>query len=447
MKHITISKGLDLPLGGVAERTIDDKAVKNVGIIGDDYPGMKPTMLVNVGDRVIRGQALFTDKKNEGVTFTSPGCGEVTSIVRGAKRKFESLSIRLDGDEAEHFCEAGSSPASFDAQALRELLIKSGLWCALRTRPYGKIPAIDTSPRALFITAIDTNPLGADMALIIDGGREDFLAGLTALQTLIDCPVYLCVAADQTLFDQAPQGVEMVGFSGPHPAGLPSTHIHFLDPVGEGKTVWHIGAQDVIAVGTLLRTGTLPVNRIVALAGPGIATPRHIRTQVGASLVDLSDGERHEGEFRVISGSVLDGRKLSETHQFLGRYHQQVSVIHEDTGRQFFGWLMPGGDRFSVTRAFLSAFTKPATLPLNTAVWGGDRAIYPAFTYEKVMPLDIIPVYLLRSLMSGNTEKAKDLGCLELIEEDIALCSYVCPGKNEFGPKLREVLTSIELEG
>jgi Na+-transporting NADH:ubiquinone oxidoreductase subunit A len=217
--------------------------------------------------------------------------------------------------------------------------------------------------------------------------------------------------------------------------------------VGEGKTVWHIGAQDVIAVGTLLRTGTLPVDRIVALAGPGIATPRHIRTQVGASLVDLSDGERDEGEFRVISGSVLDGRKLSETHQFLGRYHQQVSVIHEDTGRQFFGWLMPGGDRFSVTRAFLSAFTKPATLPLNTAVWGGDRAIYPALTYEKVMPLDIIPVYLLRSLMSGNTEKAKDLGCLELIEEDIALCSYVCPGKNEFGPKLREVLTSIELEG
>jgi Na+-transporting NADH:ubiquinone oxidoreductase subunit A len=181
------------------------------------------------------------------------------------------------------------------------------------------------------------------MALIIDGGREDFLAGLTALQTLIDCPVYLCVAADQTLFDQAPQGVEMVGFSGPHPAGLPSTHIHFLDPVGEGKTVWHIGAQDVIAVGTLLRTGTLPVNRIVALAGPGIATPRHIRTQVGASLVDLSDGERHEGEFRVISGSVLDGRKLSETHQFLGRYHQQVSVIHEDTGRQFFGWADAGG--------------------------------------------------------------------------------------------------------
>jgi Na+-transporting NADH:ubiquinone oxidoreductase subunit A len=232
MKHITISKGLDLPLGGVAERTIDDKAVKNVGIIGDDYPGMKPTMLVNVGDRVIRGQALFTDKKNEGVTFTSPGCGEVTSIVRGAKRKFESLSIRLDGDEAEHFCEPGSSPASFDAQALRELLIKSGLWCALRTRPYGKIPAIDTNPRAFFITAIDTNPLGADMALIIDDGREDFLAGLSALQTLIDCPVYLCVAADQTLFDQAPQGVEMVGFSGPHPAGLPSTPHPFPRPGG-----------------------------------------------------------------------------------------------------------------------------------------------------------------------------------------------------------------------
>ncbi len=450
MRQISIVKGLDIPIGGKPSHTMTNgRPVNHVALVGDDYPGMKPTMLVNVGDRVTCGQPLFSDKKNSGVTFTAPGSGEVVAIHRGAKRKFESLVIRLEGDETLTFCPAASDPDDRDPQDLRRLLIDSGLWCALRTRPYGKIPAIDTTPASLFVTAIDTSPLGPDMEGIIARAEADFMGGLKALARCLEVPVYLCQAIEQQIVTVTIPGVEQVAFAGPHPAGLPSTHIHFLDPVHENKTVWHVGAQDVIAIGALFRTGSLQTDRIVALGGPAAKEPRHIRTRVGASIGELCGKELADGHVRVrvISGSVLDGRQADDIRGFLGRYHQQISCLQEGDGRQFFGWLRAGGDRFSITKAFSSSFKKPTILPFDTAVWGGDRAIFPLGTYEKVMPLDVIPVYLLKSLASGNTQKAKELGCLELVEEDLALCSYVCPGKNNFGPMLRETLSTIENEG
>ena len=242
--------------------------------------------------------------------------------------------------------------------------------------------------------------------------------------------------------------MEEVVFEGPHPAGLPSTHIHFIDPVSEFKTVWHLGAQDVCGLGGLLRTGKLSSERVVALGGPCFTNPRHVETISGASLSELCRAEISTAQQgRLVSGSILDGRQADPLRGFLGRYHQLVSCLPEGDGRQLFGWLRLGSDRFSVSRAFLTAFTKPLKVPFNTAVWGGDRAIFPLGTYEKVMPLDFVPIYFLKSLASGNTERAKELGCLELIEEDLALCSYVCPGKNDFGPMLRHTLTSIEEEG
>jgi Na+-transporting NADH:ubiquinone oxidoreductase subunit A len=448
MRRISIRKGLDVPISGQpAALTTVSPPIAHVALIGDDYPGMKPTMLVSVGDRVACGQPLFSDKKNDGVLFVAPGAGEVTAISRGPKRKFESLVIRLEGDESVSFCNPGSTPSDFEIDELRKLLVDSGLWCSFRTRPYGKIPAIASSPAALFVTAIDTEPLGPDMDEIITPRSADFFSGLQLLRRLVDTQVYLCVEPGQQFITDELPGIETCEFDGPHPAGLPSTHIHFLDPVNENKTVWHIGAQDVIAIGGLLRTGTLVTDRVIALGGPAVAKPRHVLTRLGASLVELCAGEIGGEPARIISGSVLDGRQRNDFHGNLGRYHQQVSCLPESTGRQFFGWLMPGSDRFSVTGAFLSAFVRPETFPLNTAIWGGDRAIFPLGTYEKVMPLDIVPIYLLKSLASGNSEKAKALGCLELIEEDLALCSYVCPGKNDFGPMLRETLTTIETEG
>jgi Na+-transporting NADH:ubiquinone oxidoreductase subunit A len=448
MRQISIEKGLDIPIGGKPSHTVtSSRPVSHVALMGDDYPDMKPTMRVNVGEHVACGQPLFSDKKNDDINFTAPGSGEVIAIHRGPKRKFESLVIRLEGDDAVSFCAPESKPDGLGPQEIRTLLIDSGLWCSLRSRPYGKIPAINDAPAALFVTAIDTSPLGPDMEGIIALAEADFLSGVKALTVCVDAQVYLCQDAGQKIVQVEIPGVEQVAFAGPHPAGLPSTHIHFLDPVHENKTAWHIGAQDVIAIGALLRTGTLQTERILSLAGPGIKEPRHIRTRLGASISELCDKELIEEEVRILSGSVLDGRQVDDMHDFLGRYHQQISSLPEGDGRQFFGWLRPGSDRFSITKAFSSSFKKPAILPFDTAVWGGNRAIFPLGTYEKVMPLDIVPIYLLKSLASGNSQKAKELGCLELVEEDLALCSYVCPGKNNFGPMLRETLSTIEKEG
>ncbi len=448
MRRITIDKGLDLPIDGAPEASISQAApVEHVALIGDDYIGMKPTMMVAVGDQVARGQVLFSDKKNEGVIFTAPAGGEVIAINRGAKRKFESLVIRVSGSESLSFCDPGTDPHDLGADKLRRLMIDSGLWTALRTRPYGKIPQIDSEPASLFVTAMDSSPVGSNMGVIIDHRRDDFQLGMKALATLISAPIYLCHAGDLTDLGLADR-VEQVIFEGPHPSGLPSTHIHFIDPVSETKTVWHLGAQDVCAFGGLLRTGALCSERVVALGGPCFESPRHVETINGASIAELCRNELRDGiDGRLVSGSILDGRQADETHGYLGRYHQLISCLPESDGRQLFGWLRLGNDRFSVSRAFLTAFTKPDKIPFHTAVWGGNRAIYPLGTYEKVMPLDFVPIYFLKSLASGNTEKAKELGCLELIEEDLALCSYVDPGKNDFGPMLRQTLTSIEEEG
>jgi Na+-transporting NADH:ubiquinone oxidoreductase subunit A len=448
MRQITISKGLDIPISGQPAPTVtNSEPVHHVALLGDDYHGMKPTMHVNIGDHVSLGQPVFSDKKNPGVKFTAPGSGEILAINRGAKRKFESLIIRLEGESSVSFCEPNSTADEFTPEQLRQMLIDSGLWCALRTRPYGKIPAVESSPASLFITAVDTAPLAPDLEQIIALNKDDFLSGLKLLCRTIDTPVYLCLSQGQQAITEEIENVEMIEFGGPHPAGLPSTHIHFIDPVHENKTVWHIGAQDVIACGSLLRTGVLNTERIIAIGGPAASEPRHIRTRLGASIPELCVSELNNRNCRLVSGSVLDGRKTDEFHNFLGRYHQQITCLPEGTGRQFFGWLRPGNDRFSVTKAFLSSFTKPQSLPLDTAVWGGNRAIFPLGSYEKIMPLDIVPIYLLKSLASGNTEKAKQLGCLEIIEEDLALCTYVCPGKNDFGPMLRQTLASIEKDG
>lgn len=448
MNHITIKNGLDIPISGKPVHTVtSSKPLSHVALIGDDYPDMKPTMLVQVGDQVQCGQPLFNDKKNEGVTFTAPGSGEVIAVNRGEKRKFESIVIRLDDSDPLTFCEPESNVESFSPDELRTLLVKSGLWCALRARPYGKIPAIDAQPASLFVTAIDTSPLAPDMEGIIELKKDEFLEGLKFLKNCISSPIYLCLEKNQKAITENIDGIEQVEFSGPHPAGLPSTHIHFIDPVHENKHVWHIGAQDVISCGALLKTGQLSTDRIISLAGPAASEPRHIRTQLGASIRELCHSETTGDDVRLLSGSPLDGRQATDIHGFLGRYHQQITCLPEGTGRQFFGWLRPGEDRFSVTRAFLSAFTKPEAFPLDTAVWGGDRAIFPLGSYEKVMPIDTVATYLLKSIASGNTQKAKELGCLELIEEDLALCSYVCPGKNNFGPMLRQTLTTIEKEG
>ncbi|WP_278444734.1 Na(+)-translocating NADH-quinone reductase subunit A [Stutzerimonas kunmingensis] len=444
---INIKRGLDLPIAGApAQRIEAGRPVRSVAVVGFDYPTMKPTMAVQVGDRVKLGQILFSDKKSEGVHYTAPGAGVVSAVHRGEKRVLQSVVIDLEGDEEVTF--TSYSPAQLDGlsgEQVRENLQQSGLWTALRTRPFSKVPAVDVTPASIFVTAIDTHPLAADPAIIIAEQPEAFEAGLKVLTNL--AKVFLCKAPNASLPGESLAKVQVESFNGPHPAGLAGTHIHFLDPVSASKSVWTIGYQDVIAVGKLFTSGRLSVERVVALAGPVVEQPRLVRARLGANLDELTAGELQPGANRVVSGSLLGGRTAHGAFAYLGRYHQQVSCLREGKEREMLHYMRPGVEKHSILNIYISKLMAGKKFAFSTSTNGSPRAMVPVGNYEEVMPLDVLPTQLLRALIVGDTEVAQKLGCLELDEEDLALCSYVCAGKYEYGPILRDNLTRIEKEG
>ena len=443
---INIKQGLDLPITGTPEQSISQaSAVTEVAVVGPDYVGMKPTMVVKEGDRVKKGQVLFTDKKTAGVQYTAPASGVVKAINRGDRRVFLSVVVAVEGNEEITFQSyAADKLNEVSREAVQTNLVDSGLWTALRTRPFSKTPALGTVPASIFVTAMDTNPLAADPALIIAEQAEAFKAGVQVLKRLTDGQIFVCKAPGANI---PTAGIETTEeFSGPHPAGLAGTHIHKLDAASVTKTVWSIGYQDVIAIGQLFTTGSLNSERVISLAGPQVTKPRLVRTLLGASLTELTAGELAEGENRVVSGSVFGGRTAGGDLAFLGRFHNQVTVLEEGRDRPMLHYLRPGFERFSVMPIYISRFLNK-TFNFTTSTNGSERAMVPIGTYERVMPLDILPTQLLRALIVEDMEVAVNLGALELDEEDLALCSYTCPGKYEFGPILRTNLTRIEQEG
>lgn len=446
---VNIKKGLDLPISGSPEQKItDQKIVSKVAIIGFDYPGMKPTMSVQVGDSVKKGQVLFEDKKTAGVKYTSPACGKIIEINRGEKRIFQSVVIEVSGNDAVEFDKFEPSALStLNRDQVVTNLVESGMWTAFRTRPYSKVPAIDSKPNSIFVTAMDSNPLAADPEIIIKEELESFNDGLALVEKLTDGKVFVCTKANSDVKVKTSSRIVNETFSGPHPSGNAGTHIHFLDPVSDKKQVWTIGYQDIIAIGKLFVSGELYVDRILSLAGPGIKKPRLIKSRLGASLNEITLGELSSDSVRVISGSVLGGRTSRGAVAYLGRYANQISVIEEQKERELMGWLSPGFNKFSVMNIYISKLFSGKFFNFTTTTNGSERAMVPVGAYEQVMPLDILPTQLLRSLIVGDTEQAQLLGCLELDEEDLALCTFVCPGKYEFGPILRENLARIEKEG
>lgn len=449
--QFTIKKGLDLPITGEPKQVIEDgNAVKSVAILGMDYVGMKPTMMVSEGDTVKLGQILFSDKKNPGVNFTSPGAGVVKAINRGAKRVLQSVVIELQGNAEESFAKYEESKLNdLTAEQVKENLLASGLWTSMRTRPYGKIPAVDGIPHSIFVTAIDTNPLAADPAVVIKARGNDFANGLAVISRLAG-KTYVCKATGADIATGNNASVVVAEFSGPHPAGLPSTHIHFIDPVNAEKFVWHLDYQAVMAIGALFTTGKLNVERVVSLAGPTVKNPRLIRTRVGANTDDLVAGELDDAvENRVISGSVLYGHRAADWAAYLGYYNNQVSVLQEGRARELFGWIVPGKNKYSALDVYTSSVDRKTgrKFPLTTSKNGSNRAIVPVGVYETVMPMDILSTPLLKALVVGDTDLAQLLGCLELDEEDVSLFTFVDPGKHDFGPVLRANLTKIEKEG
>lgn len=461
-----IKLGLDLPITGEPRQEIHEgRAVASVAIIAADYIGMRPAMAVKVGHEVKRGQLLFEDRKTEGVRFTSPAAGTVVAVNRGERRALQSVVIKLS--DAEFAGEAkpeemqsfeaytGKDPASLDRDKVVALLAESGMWTAIRARPFSRTPSPSAdAPHSIFVTAADTHPLSPDVDVVMAGREDDFRRGLDAVSKLTDGKTYLCKMGGTAVAAGDAKGITVEEFNGPHPAGTVGVHIHTLDPVFREKTVWHLGYQDVIAIGELFRTGTLPVERIVSLAGPLVDRPRLLRTRVGASIDDLTSGRellKPEGDTRILSGSVLHGRDAQgELHGYLGRYHQQVSALAEPHEREFMRMVMPGFGVYSTVRAFVGAIlhqVAPRKFAMDASANGSHRAMVPIGMYERVMPIDIMPTHLLRALLVHDTVFAEKLGVLELDEEDLALCSFVCPCKNDYTTALRETLTIIEKEG
>lgn len=444
-----IKRGLDIPVKGEPEQAIyDGPPVNTVALLGYDYIGIKPTMTVAVGDQVKLGQALFSDKRNPSVSFTSPGAGKIVEINRGARRILQSVVIELNGDDEESFERYDEADlGTLSAQQVMDNLLASGLWTALRTRPYSLVPDPGSQPQAIFITAMDSNPLAARADVVIQDAAQDFDNGLKVIAKLTEGKLYICKYPEANI--AVPQAVPFVtaDFSGPHPAGLVGTHIHFLDPVNAEKEVWSLNYQDVIAIGRLFTTGRLPVERVISLAGPVVSRPRLIRTRLGASTEDIVRDELDDVDCRVISGSMLSGRRAAGWAGYLGRYHTQISVLKEGGERHFLGWLSPGMNDYSASNVFVSSFFKKRKFSFTTSQHGSPRAMIPIEPYQDVIPMDILAVPLLRALLVGDTESAQKLGCLELDEEDLSLCTFLCPSKYEYGPVLRENLTQIEREG
>lgn len=446
-----LRRGLDIPLTGAPAQTIVDAPLaRSVALVGVDYAGLRPALEVQVGDRVRLGQCLFTHKKLPGIRFVAPGSGEITAINRGQRRSLQSVVVGLDGqDESADIFPAldGHSLAALDRGTVVDRLLKSGLWTSFRTRPFSKIPAADVEPAAIFVTAMDSNPLAADPTVVIAEQPESFRAGVEILTTLTHGKVHVCEAPGARMPVPDNVQVAVAEFAGPHPAGLAGTHIHFLEPVDLERSVWTVGYQDVIAIGKLFNEGVLWTERIIAIGGPIIENPRLLRTRAGANVDDLIGAELPPVECRVISGSVLSGRRAASYAAYLGRYHNQLSVLAEGRERELFGWIRPGRRKFSATRVFVSKLFPNRRFALNTSQNGSPRAMVPIGIYESMMPQDLLPTQLLRSLLVQDTEVAQKLGCLELDEEDLALMSFVCPGKYDYGPALRANLDIIEKEG
>lgn len=449
---IRIRQGLNLPIAGRPEQSIHDGApIRHVALVGPDYAGLKPKLLVAEGDAVALGQPLLLDKRDPAVQYVSPGSGVVTSINRGTRRVLESVVIKL-GDPTDE--ELRFDPLSDDEISqlepgpVAQQLQKSGLWTAFRTRPFNRVPQSGSRPRSIFVTAIDTRPLAPDPKIVVAQAEATFSVGLRVLSKLAQKTLYLCTAPAWEFDLPQIDKLQKVEFSGPHPAGLPGTHIHFLDPVNADRVVWHLGCQDVIAIGKLFTSGILDPGRIVSLGGAQMIQPRLVTARLGASINEMIDGSVEQvDESHLIAGCVLDGRSAYKSLAYLGRYQQQVSAIREGGARYLFGWTGLNPRRYTAAPTLLRKMGHKRRHDFSTAQNGRFTGMIALRVFDKVTPLDILPSPLFRALLVRDTDQAQALGCLELDGEDLSLCSFLCPAKNDYGSVLRLNLEQIEREG
>jgi Na+-transporting NADH:ubiquinone oxidoreductase subunit A len=432
--RIELKRGLDIRLGGApVQRVAGAFEPARIALLPPDYRDLHPALAAEVGDRVRAGQPLFHDRREPALCFTSFVSGTVVDIRRGARRRVLAVVVARDGDDAISFPQHSAAAVSrLPVDELRDILLRSGAWTALRARPGDRVASPAIEPRALFVTAIDTRPLAPDPSVVLADSIEPFVAGVKALARLASGKTYVCVAPNANVPVPECERIERVEIAGPHPAGLPGTHLHAVGlPVTRAADLWHIGYQEVAAIGRLLLTGKVSARRIVALSGPGAREPRLLRTIPGADLGRLAD-ERADGNCRILSGSPLDGDGQAE---YLGRYHNQVTLLPAASLPR---GLAPLPARLAgLLRGILSA-----SAAVN--VRGTAGGMLPLEAFERVWPFRTPPLPMLRALLADDVESAEQLGCLGLVEEDLALCGYVCPGRNDYGSALRRALASIE---
>ena len=422
---IKTKKGLNLPISGDPSTEVDSStSINSIAVLGSDYVGLKPTMMVNEGDAILSGQKLFENKKNPGTFITAPSSGTVKSINRGDKRRFLSLIIELDNSLEELKFDHNNYSSSID------FLIDSGALSYFRTRPYNRMPEANLLPSAIFVNACDTNPLSVDPHELIKLDQDLFNKGLNFIKS-IDSDIQTFCSYQNPNFDQSIEDVRYSQFNGPHPAGLVGTHIHFLHPVGQNRSVWSISWQEVISLGYLLQNMTLRPEKFIAIGGPNVHDPKILKIKNGSNLSELTAGKISD-KSRIISGSVLNGHTGEGVMNYLGAFDNQVSVLPDEINDILLNWAMPGSKLHSKLPAFLSSWIQPKEFKFNVSMNGGNRAIVPVTSYQEIMPLNILTTQLLKSLVTFDIELGEKLGVLELAPEDLALASYVCPSKYDY---------------
>lgn len=436
---ITLRKGLDIKISGKPEKVFaGDIDPAFYGVKPVDFPGLIPKICVKTGDRVSAGSPLFYNKMNPVIQFTSPVSGVVREVVRGDRRKLLEIVVEKEGNDFAVFEKIGKE--KLNRETVRENLLKSGLWPAIRQRPYHIVANPDETPKSVFISGFDTSPLAPDYNFISYNSNGSFFrTGIAAIATLTDGKVNLVLNGKE----QPPeilngiQGVEVSYFSGPHPAGNVGIHIHHIDPVNKGEKVWHVNFQDVYAIGRLFEEGIYRPERIVALTGSEVLNPQYYRMLSGGSVAPLLNGNVHSGDLRYISGNVLTGSRI-EPNGYLGYYDSQVTVIPEGNYHEFFGWASPGFRKYSFTKTFASALFPKKEYTFDTNYHGSERAFVITGHYEKVLPMDIYPMHLLKAILVEDIEGMENLGIYEVAEEDFALCEFICPSKIEIQSIIRK---------
>ncbi|MBI5150379.1 MAG: Na(+)-translocating NADH-quinone reductase subunit A [Candidatus Omnitrophica bacterium] len=446
-----IKQGRDIRLKGAAPKEVATAPLpQRAAVVPSDFKGVKASLRVKEGDPVKVGSPLFEDKHYPQLKVVSPVSGKVIAVNRGEKRALLDIVIEADGrQEAVTFRKVPSAEiAGLSREDVERALLGSGLWPVLRQRPFSRIAHPGESPKSIFVHAMNTEPLAADIDFILNGQEARFQTGLDILRKFTEGKVYLCArdGAQARALTQA-QRVETHYFAGPHPSGNVSTHIHYLDPVHKGDHVWYVEAQDVLRIAGLFLDGVYSPDRVVAVTGEGVARRGYVKTITGAPLSLLLKGSNLAG-MRCLCGSVLAGREVGEKG-FLRFYDSQVTVVPAGGQRTLLGWMSPGLDKYSFSKTFVSSFlpSSQGEVSLTTDKNGSDRAIVLNDIYDQFVPLDIMTYFLLKAVISGDIEEAERLGILECDEEDFALCSFACPSKTDVGGIIREGLDLIEKEG